>query len=60
MIQKMKSILIFQKWTKINVQNWDAKNVLTDRNFYFSLQIFIVTTVIVKNIFVIVFFFVKT
>jgi hypothetical protein len=27
---KMKSILKIEKWTKINVQKWDFKNVLTD------------------------------
>ena len=27
----MKSILIFSKWTKINVQNWVAENTLTDK-----------------------------
>jgi hypothetical protein len=30
---KMKSILKIEKWTKINVQKWDIKNVLTDENF---------------------------
>ena len=29
----MKSILIFSKWTKINVQNWVAENTLTDKKF---------------------------
>jgi hypothetical protein len=29
----MKSILTFQKWTKINVQNRHVKNTLTDKNF---------------------------
>jgi len=27
----MKSILTFQKWTKINVQKWLAEKVLTDQ-----------------------------
>jgi hypothetical protein len=31
--QKMKSILTFQKWTKINVQNRHVKNTLTE-NFF--------------------------
>jgi hypothetical protein len=31
--QKMKSILTFQKWTKINVQNRHAKNTLTEKFF---------------------------
>jgi hypothetical protein len=29
----MKSILTFQKWTKINVQNRHVKNTLTDEIF---------------------------
>jgi hypothetical protein len=29
----MKSILTFQKWTKINVQNRHAKNTLTEKIF---------------------------
>jgi len=31
--RKMKSILTFSKWTKINVQNWVAENTLTDKKF---------------------------
>jgi hypothetical protein len=34
----MKSILTFQKWTKINVQKWVAQKVLTDRIFYYDLE----------------------
>ena len=29
----MKSILTFQKWTKINVQKSNIQNTLTDENF---------------------------
>ena len=29
---KMKSILTFSKWTKINVQKWIVKNTLTHEN----------------------------
>jgi hypothetical protein len=32
----MKSILTFQKWTKINVQNRHVKNTLTEK--FFSLD----------------------
>jgi len=35
--RKMKSILIFPKWTKINVQKWLAKKVLTDRFFLYCV-----------------------
>jgi len=49
----MKSILIFQKWTKINVQKWKVKKVLTDENFHFCVWTFIVTIVIIRKIFMI-------
>jgi hypothetical protein len=32
----MKSILKIEKWTKINVQKWDFKNVLTDEKIYYD------------------------
>jgi len=34
----MKSFLAFSKWTKINVQNWVAENVLTDENFLHDIE----------------------
>ncbi len=37
--QKMKSFLIFEKWTKINVQKWDIQKVLTDRFFSYDIEI---------------------
>jgi hypothetical protein len=34
----MKSILTFEKWTKINVQNGQVKNTLTDEFFYLDKE----------------------
>ena len=35
----MKSFLTFLKWTKINVQNWVAENVLTEKKFLHDIEI---------------------
>jgi hypothetical protein len=34
--KKMKSILIFEKWTKINVQKTKSEKVLTDEIFCYD------------------------
>ena len=34
----MKSFLAFQKWTKINVQNWVAENFLTEKFFRYDIE----------------------
>jgi hypothetical protein len=49
----MKSILIFEKWTKINVQILVAEKVLTAENFRFCILSFIVLNQIIKFLFVI-------
>jgi hypothetical protein len=34
----MKSILTFEKWTKINVQKSESEKVLTDRFFCYDIE----------------------
>ncbi len=58
MFSKNEKYFDFSKMDKKNVQNWVVKNVLTDRFFLFCIYIFMVRNVIVKNLFMIVKFYI--